>query len=921
MGISQSTFAMEREPERDERMEEVPAPEAERSTEEPTTGLVPSAGTMELQPGAESEAPTSTRHTEILELPKVDRRAPATPTPTVRAEGESATPATGKSRAERKQEKKAARKEEKTARKEEKRNRRAKQAEQVEEREGKPEETPTRTPARRKLDAAMESAGTIESVLLLEKEYKALKQDPSHKPDFYFLIDRLISNLRYIPRTVYGPPAGEEERIRLMELRRAEEAEDAESAQPAAEEVDEGSASRKRKLEELEEKKRALEEENDRKRKELEEESRRLKAVEEAERRAREQRSRNPRVQVPVLSEKEKQENWFERKATELVENYIQQYGPQQKKAQEAAEVYDRTCEDAKMAHESFISALQKTQEKAETLQRCLGRALEAAVAFGREEERAQQCIQAKERCTRPEPPKVKARPQIPAGLQERIRKEKAQKEGSSTPGKKEEPEVPTPARPMLSLGVYARKQPAEEEPGKEWREKISEDVWKVGRQLKEGEQYLECQYPPFTKAWQDGLREELLSLANRGFTQGEDEQLYPTKKFGWQLRSSREFESINQSLEQKYGCRLVWKSQEVKGKSKSVDDFHCFPIGRGKMEKVNKFGAKYTVLGTLPPNKSMCSICWSEGHWKTGCPFRDMVVELWEPALAVLVPAERLRKYYPCRKIVCERYQHDKDNNFQYYYPAVALVDYGAVNHRISEINSKRFREEKAKDPEAYPEIEPPEDEREGRPALSKEKAMESAVSKKAAKPSDPEQRMAVHSEALLEMQKEAKKRRAKQLEKESKEKAIEVDDESTGKQEGSASKKARGGKGQGEDASIWTKESLPPGHWQDRPRSISSQSQEAKAALREKLDAHRKEQDQKSDAQQKEQEQFEEHRKQKLQKTIATHFEKEAEKAEEATAKAGPGEDEAGSDPSSEESSESSDATEDQECGRDLV
>ena len=89
MGISQSTFAMEREPERDERMEEVPAPEAERSTEEPTTGLVPSAGTIELQPGAESEAPTSTRHTEILELPKVDRRAPATPTPTVRAGGDA----------------------------------------------------------------------------------------------------------------------------------------------------------------------------------------------------------------------------------------------------------------------------------------------------------------------------------------------------------------------------------------------------------------------------------------------------------------------------------------------------------------------------------------------------------------------------------------------------------------------------------------------------------------------------------------------------------------------------------------------------------------------------------------------------------------------------------------------------------------
>ena len=46
--------------------------------------------------------------------------------------------------------------------------------------------------------------------------------------------------------------------------------------------------------------------------------------------------------------------------------------------------------------------------------------------------------------------------------------------------------------------------------------------------------------------------------------------------------------------------------------------------------------------------------------------------------------------------------------------------------------------------------------------------------------------------------------------------------------------------------------------------------------------------------------------------QKTIATHFEKEASsKKEELAAQEGPGEDEAGSDPSSEESSESSDAT----------
>ena len=135
MGISQSTLAMENGPERDERMEEVPAPEAEQNSEEPATGLVPSEGTLELQQGGAAEVPTSRRHTEVLELPPVYRgSAPATPA--IRP-GESSTPATGtKSRAERKQEKKTARKEEKRNRKAEKSARKAEQAE-----EEKPEGT------------------------------------------------------------------------------------------------------------------------------------------------------------------------------------------------------------------------------------------------------------------------------------------------------------------------------------------------------------------------------------------------------------------------------------------------------------------------------------------------------------------------------------------------------------------------------------------------------------------------------------------------------------------------------------------------------------------------------------------------------------------------------------------------------------
>ena len=154
-------------PERAERMEGAPAPGAEADREEPTAGLEPSAGTMELQQEGADEAPAaSRRHTEVLALPKVDRGA-APATPAIRP-GESSTPATGtKSRAERKQEKKTARKEEKRNRKAEKSARKAEKAE-----EEKPEGTPPKTPVRRKLDAAMETAGSIESVLLLERESK-----------------------------------------------------------------------------------------------------------------------------------------------------------------------------------------------------------------------------------------------------------------------------------------------------------------------------------------------------------------------------------------------------------------------------------------------------------------------------------------------------------------------------------------------------------------------------------------------------------------------------------------------------------------------------------------------------------------------------------------------------------------------------
>ncbi|CAE7274324.1 unnamed protein product [Symbiodinium microadriaticum] len=721
---------MENGPEQEERMEAAPEPGAEANSEEPSAGLEPSAGTMELQHEGGEEAPAaSRRHTEVLALPKVDRReAPATPA--VRP-GETSTPATGtKSRTERKQEKKAARKEEKRNKRAEKSARKAEKAEAE-----KPDETPPKTPVRRKLDAAMETAG-------------------------------------------------EEEMVKLTKLREEEEAEDAEAV-------------RKRKLDELEEKKRVLEEENLRKQKELEDKARRIRVVEEAEGRAREQRSKNPKLQVPVAAEKtEKGETWFERKATELVESYIQAYGPQQKKSKEAAETYASACKDSERAQENFISALQKTQETAEQLQKSMGKALEAAIEFGREEERAQLYTQAKEKCSRPEVPRVKARPQIPAGLQEKLRKEKAQKEEeSSKSGKKEGAGVPTSTQPGPFWGARVRVQPAEEEPGKEWRERISEDTWKAGRTIRSDEKYLDCTYYPFSPEWQEKVRKELLDLAHRGFATNEDGELYPT------------------------------------------------------------------------------------------------------------------RKYFPLRNIICERFQHEKDD-YQRFYPAIAFADYGAVSSQISEINAKKYKDAKMRSPEEYPEIEPPADEREDRPVLSSAEAVPYAASKKAAKPSDPEQSMASHSEALLEMQDSAKKRRAKLLEKESKEKAIDVDEEEP------ASKKARG-KGHGSPSGIWTKEPLPAGHWQDRPRreSLPSDSKEAKEALRQKLEEHKKEQ-------------LEEYHKKKLRETFEKHLSKEAgskearsdapaaataSSKEEPKPRPGPGPDEAGSDPSSDEESESSSATND--------
>ena len=190
-------------------------------------------------------------------------------------------------------------------------------------------------------------------------------------------------------------------------------------------------------------------------------------------------------------------------------------------------------------------------------------------------------------------------------------------------------------------------------------------------------------------------MRKTLWDLSHRGFTANSEGELSPTRQFPWQLRSYAEFMAIQNSLQDDYGIRLVWKSQEVKGRSKSMDEWRCYPIGRGKMEKTDRSGTPYTVLGSLPPSKNMCSVCWNEGHWKNQCKLKEMVLELWEPALTVLQPKEKLRKFFPLRNIVCDKYKDEKDE-YQRYYPAIAFADYGAISSQIRELNAAKYKDAK---------------------------------------------------------------------------------------------------------------------------------------------------------------------------------------------------------------------------------
>ena len=139
------------------------------------------------------------------------------------------------------------------------------------------------------------------------------------------------------------------------------------------------------------------------------------------------------------------------------------------------------------------------------------------------------------------------------------------------------------------------------------------------------------------------------------------------------------------------------------------------------------------------------------DGHWKSQCKARDLSYEMWEPALTVLQPKEKLRKFFPLRNIAVEKHKDD-ENPFNKYFPAVGLCDYGSISSQIRDAN-KKYLEEKRKDPDMFPELEPPlEEQQEVRYAASKKMARPDPVSD--AKPGQ-DATMEARASDLQEMQK----------------------------------------------------------------------------------------------------------------------------------------------------------------------
>ena len=257
----------------------------------------------------------------------------------------------------------------------------------------------------------------------------------------------------------------------------------------------------------------------------------------------------------------------------------------QTKKARECETAHAEACRSLQNAQADFIECLQiqRTSDSAQELQKKMGLALGRAIEHGEEQAKLRHFTLAKQRTTKPEVPKVKARPQVPTVLLEKMEKTSKKDDGGK---KKDEGGKPTSSAAGPFWGRRGKTQPPEETPGKEWVERVYEEEWKAGRTKQSDEEYLSCKYHPLSPEWQEKVQKTLWNLAHRGFRVNQDGDQSPCQPYPWQLRSHREWTELNEDLQNRFGIRLIWRAQDCKGRSRAIDEWLCYPIGRGRADK-----------------------------------------------------------------------------------------------------------------------------------------------------------------------------------------------------------------------------------------------------------------------------------------------------------------------------------------------
>ena len=75
-----------------------------------------------------------------------------------------------------------------------------------------------------------------------------------------------------------------------------------------------------------------------------------------------------------------------------------------------------------------------------------------------------------------------------------------------------------------------------------------------------------------------------LWDLAHRGFAKNSKDENVPKYPFPWGLKSEEELYSIQEKLE-KFAVRFVSKTQDAKGRGKSLEGWDRHPTGRGRLD------------------------------------------------------------------------------------------------------------------------------------------------------------------------------------------------------------------------------------------------------------------------------------------------------------------------------------------------